>query len=64
MAGMKELIVSREGTKEIIKYLYLKRYKIIIATNGPSIPLKTKIERLGITEFVDTQSLQQMKLDT
>lgn len=54
MDGMKEHVVPREGTKEIIKYIFLKGYKIIIATNGPSIPLKTKIEKLGITEYVDT----------
>ena len=54
MHGMKEHVVSRPNSYEVIKYLFEKGYKIIIATNGPLIPLKTKIEKLGITEFIDT----------
>lgn len=53
MNGMKEKVVSRDGTFEIIKYLYEKNYRIIIATNGPLIPLKTKLEKLNIISFVD-----------
>ena len=52
--GMKEHVVSREGSYDVIKYLYDKGYKLIIATNGPLIPLKTKIEKLGITQFIET----------
>lgn len=54
MDGMKKHVVSRDGTKEVINYLHEKEYKIIIATNGPTIPLKTKIDKLGITNYVDT----------
>ena len=54
MDGMKEHVVSRDGTKDIISYLYEKGYKIIIATNGPSVPLKVKLDKLGITNYVDT----------
>lgn len=54
MEGMKEHIVSRDGTKDIISYLYQKRYRIVIATNGPSVPLKTKINKLEIEKYVDT----------
>ncbi len=54
MEGMKEKVVSREGSLEIIKYLYEKRYKIIIATNGPLIPLETKIEKLKIKPYINT----------
>ena len=53
MEGMKEKVVSRDGTLEVIKYLYEKKYRIIIATNGPRIPLESKINKLGITPFVD-----------
>lgn len=54
MNGMKEKVVPQEGTFEIIKYLFKKKYRIIIATNGPTIPLKSKIEKLKIDKFVDT----------
>lgn len=54
MNGMKEKVISREGSFEIIKYLYEKGYKIIIATNGPIVPLETKIEKLKINEYIDT----------
>lgn len=54
MEGMKEKVVSREGSFEIIKYLYEKGYEIIIATNGPIIPLETKIEKLKIKPYVST----------
>lgn len=53
MEGMKQNVVAREGCYETIKYLKKKGYKIIIATNGPIIPLKTKIEKIKIDEFVD-----------
>lgn len=54
MDGMKEKVVAREGAFEIIKYLYDKGYKLIIATNGPAIALKTKLEKLKIDKFIDT----------
>jgi len=54
MEGMKEKVVSQEGSFEIVKYLYEKGYKIIIATNGPIIPLETKIEKLKIKPYIDT----------
>lgn len=52
--GLKEKVVSREGSLDIIKYLYSKNYKLIIATNGPSIALKTKLERLNIYKYIQT----------
>ena len=53
MEGMKEKVVSREGTIDVIKYLYDKDYRIIIATNGPVIPLEIKIKKIGISDYVD-----------
>ena len=54
MEGLKENVVSQKGSYEIVKYLYKKGYKIIIATNGPIVPLNTKLEKLKITRFIDT----------
>lgn len=53
MEGMKENVVAREGCYETVKYLKEKGYKIIIATNGPLVPLKTKLEKIKIDKFVD-----------
>lgn len=53
MDGMKSLVVSRDGTYEILEYLFNKGYKIIIATNGPMLPLKTKLQKLNIDKFID-----------
>lgn len=52
--GMKEKVVPRENAYETIEYLFKKQYRIIIATNGPTIPLKSKIEKIKIDKFVDT----------
>ena len=52
--GMKEIVVPRKYCYEIIKYLYDKGYKIIIATNGPLIPLVTKLKKLDIYKFIHT----------
>ena len=54
MNGMKEKVLPRENCFEVIKYLYDKNYKIVIATNGPLIPLKIKIEKLDIFKYMDT----------
>ncbi len=54
MNKMKEKVVCREGALEIIKYLYEKGYQLLIATNGPVIPLKTKIEKIGIQDYITT----------
>ena len=50
---MKEKVVSRPDVFEVIKYLYDKKYRIIIATNGPLVPLKEKLKKIKIFDFVD-----------
>ena len=52
--GMKEKVVSRPDALNVIKYLYENKYRIIIATNGPLIPLKEKLIKIGIINYVDT----------
>lgn len=51
--GMKEKVIARPDTEEVLKYLYDKKYKIVIATNGPLIPLKEKLKKIKIIDFVD-----------
>lgn len=45
MNGMKEKVVAKEGCYEIIKYLYNKDYQLIVATNGPILPLRSKFKK-------------------
>lgn len=54
MDGMKEKVVAREGALDIIKYLYEKKYTLVIATNGPIVPLKSKLEKLEIEKYFKT----------
>lgn len=54
MDGMKKNVVAREGALEIIEYLYNKKYELIIATNGPIVPLKAKLEKLQIDKYLNT----------
>ena len=51
MNGMKTKVVAREGALDIIKYLYDRKYNLIIATNGPIVPLNTKLEKLQIKKY-------------
>lgn len=51
--GMKEKVVSRPDVVKVMKYLYKKKYRIIIATNGPIVPLKEKLTQIGIINFID-----------
>lgn len=52
MEGMKKKIVPREYAYEAIKYIHDKGYRIVIATNGPIVPLKEKINKLNITQYI------------
>ena len=52
MEALKQKVVPREGALDIIKYLYDKKYKLIIATNGPMVPLKTKLEKIDIDKYI------------
>ena len=51
--GMKEKVVSRPDTLKVIKYLYEKKYRLIIATNGPLVPLKEKLRKIEIINYID-----------
>ena len=54
MNALKEKIVPQEGAYDTIEYLYNRGYRIVIATNGPILPLATKINKLKIGNFIDT----------
>ena len=51
--GMKEKVVARPDVVKVIKYLYDKKYRLIIATNGPLIPLKEKLRKIKIITYIE-----------
>lgn len=53
MNGMKQKVVSQKNCYETIEYLYKKKYRIIIATNGPLVAVDAKLIKLGIKKFID-----------
>ena len=52
LEGMKKTVIPQEGAYEIIKYLYSKNYKLVIATNGPLVPLQEKIKKIKIDKYI------------
>lgn len=50
--GMKKKVVAKDGALDIIQYLYNKNYNLVIATNGPKVPLKSKLEKLQIDKYL------------
>lgn len=63
--GMKEKVIPRPDVEEVIKYLYEKNYKIVIATNGPLVPLKEKLKKIKIIDWISvifsSEEVGQMK---
>lgn len=53
MEALKEHVIEIEGAKEIIKYLHEKGYKIVVATNGPTVAINSKLSKVEIFEYVD-----------
>lgn len=52
MNCLSEVIIPIEGSYEILNYLS-KKYYIIIATNGPKIATKNKLEKIKCLNFVN-----------
>ena len=50
---LKEKIIPIKGAKETIEYLYNKNYEINIVTNGPTVPAKSKLEKIEISKYIN-----------
>lgn len=50
--SLKEVVIPIEGALEVLKDLS-KKYKIVIATNGPKEAVYTKIDKIGCKEYVN-----------
>ncbi len=53
LSSLKEVVVPIKGAYETLEYLN-KKYKIVIATNGPSSAAQTKLEKIGCYKFIDS----------
>lgn len=50
--ALTETVTPIEGAYETLEYLH-KKYKILIASNGPGIAAKEKLQKLGVLDFVE-----------
>lgn len=50
--SLNEKVIPIEGAYETLKYLHNK-YKLVIATNGPSLAVKSKLSKIGCLELID-----------
>ena len=46
-------IIPIEGAFDVVKYLYEKKYKIVIATNGPILAINSKLKACKIDKYVN-----------
>lgn len=52
LSSLNEIVVPIDGAYETLKYLHNK-YKIVIATNGPSVAVRAKLEKINCLNLVD-----------
>jgi len=50
MEGLKEVVVAIDDAKSVMKYLS-ERYKTIVATNGPRVATRQKLEQINCLQF-------------
>lgn len=53
LSSLEEVVVPIKGAYETLQYLK-EKYKIVIATNGPSLAAKVKLEKIGCYKFIDS----------
>ncbi len=51
--SLNELVVPVEGAKEILEYLHSK-YRLVIATNGPTNAVESKLKKIGCLNQIDS----------
>ncbi len=52
LSSLNELVVPVEGAKELLEYLHSK-YRLVIATNGPTSAVESKLEKIGCLKLID-----------
>lgn len=52
LKSLNEVVVPIEGACETLEYLS-KKYKIVIATNGPTVAVQAKLSKIGCFDYVN-----------
>lgn len=51
LASLNEIVVPIDGVSETLSYLS-DRYKIVIATNGPTVAVNSKLDKIDCLDFI------------
>lgn len=52
LSSLNEIVVPITGAYETLKYLH-KKYKLVIATNGPTVAVEAKLGKIDCLDFID-----------
>lgn len=63
LKSLNEIVVPIEGTYEVLNYLH-NRYKLVIATNGPTVAVESKLGKINCLDFIDTVFSADMTKET
>lgn len=47
-------VIQIKNAEEVVKYLFERNYEIYIITNGPTIPAKSKLEKINVNKYIKT----------
>ena len=61
--GLKEVVVGMEGVYDTLEYLSAK-YMLVIATNGPTSAVETKLSKINCLQFVNNIFSADMTVKT
>lgn len=61
--SLKEVVIEVEGASKVLSKLS-KKYKLVIATNGPRQAVFTKIEKIGCSDYVSSVFSADMTKNT
>lgn len=52
LTSLNEIVIPIDGAYETLKYLHDK-YRLVIATNGPTVAVESKLGKIGCLDFID-----------
>ena len=52
LSSLNEIVVPITGAYETLKYLH-EKYKLVIATNGPTVAVEAKLGKIDCLDFID-----------
>ncbi len=53
LESLNELVIPVEGAKEILEYLH-SNYRLVVATNGPTSAVESKLKKIDCLDFIDS----------